>query len=88
MVFGNLKKQSNKIISRSNKNLTFLLFLKYFKEYVSGEKETEEGKQTALKKFDDTLAEFEGYFLKRGPFIVGDEISIADLFASSEVGFV
>lgn len=57
----------------------------HFREYVFGKKETEEGKEAALKKFDDALAEFEGYFLRRGPFIAGDEISIADLFALFEI---
>lgn len=38
-----------------------------------------------MKEFDETLAQFESYYLKEGSFIVGDEISIADLFALSEV---
>lgn len=45
----------------------------------------QEEKEAAYAEFLVVLDGFENYFLKRGPFIIGDKISIADLFAISEI---
>ncbi|KAJ8023999.1 Glutathione S-transferase theta-1 [Holothuria leucospilota] len=57
----------------------------FLTEKFTGKKTTEEQKNAAYKLLQDTLEEFENYFLKNGPFIIGDKISIADLFALSEI---
>lgn len=51
----------------------------------TGKPATEEDKNAAYKGLQDTLEGFENYFLKDRPFIAGDKISIADLFALSEI---
>lgn len=60
-------------------------FLQVFIESETGKPVPQGEKEAAYAEFLDVLEGFENYFLKRGPFIIGDEISIADLFAVSEV---
>ncbi|XP_071489317.1 glutathione S-transferase theta-1-like isoform X2 [Diadema antillarum] len=38
-----------------------------------------------VEKMEHTLDQFESYFLQDKPFLCGDDISIADLFAVNEV---
>ncbi|KAJ8023998.1 Glutathione S-transferase theta-1 [Holothuria leucospilota] len=56
-----------------------------FIESMTGKPVPQEEKEAAYAEFQEVLDGFENYFLKRGPFIIGNKISIADLFAVSEV---
>lgn len=57
----------------------------YFREKISGKPVPQEEKDAAYTEFLEVVTGFENYFLSRGPFIIGDKISIADLFAVSEI---
>ncbi|KAJ8023996.1 Glutathione S-transferase theta-3 [Holothuria leucospilota] len=58
---------------------------RYFREKISGKPVPQEEKDAAYTEFLEVVTGFENYFLSRGPFIIGDKISIADLFAVSEI---
>ncbi|PIK53671.1 putative glutathione S-transferase theta-1-like [Apostichopus japonicus] len=51
----------------------------------SGKPCTKEDRKQVLEDFDKALEKFEGYFLKNGSCIAGDKVSIADVFAVSEI---
>ncbi|XP_071821833.1 glutathione S-transferase theta-1-like isoform X1 [Apostichopus japonicus] len=52
---------------------------------ASGKPCTKEDRKQVLEDFDKALDKFEGYFLKNGSCIAGDKVSIADVFAISEI---
>lgn len=66
-------------------DLWFFLFQQVFIPKRTGKPLPEEEKKEILKNFDDVLTEFAAYFLKDSPYIAGEEVSIADIFAVSEV---
>jgi len=73
--------QHTGIRAASNKVLMKFLLEAAF----SGKPVPEEDKDAALKAFGENLGSIESYFLKDKPFIVGDDITIADIFAVSEI---
>lgn len=59
--------------------------VKWLRPMLTGKQPTEEKLSGYLSRMENCLNEIETLWLSRGPYIVGDKISVADLLASCEI---
>ncbi len=62
-----------------------ILYLQALRPHISGKPAVKEDVEKSIKEFEVALDQFESYYLSRGDYITGPDVTLADLFAICEL---